>query len=85
MCPGFVHTEFHDRAGIDMTWLPEIAWLHADDVVATALADVRRGAVISTPSLRYRLGSGAARAMPRSVVRAIGAPRPIAGVRRHRH
>ncbi|WP_456825600.1 SDR family NAD(P)-dependent oxidoreductase [Cellulomonas sp. P5_E12] len=75
VCPGFVHTEFHDRAGIDMSWLPEIAWLHADDVVATALADVRRGAVISTPSVRYRLGSGAARAMPRSVVRAIGSPR----------
>ena len=85
VCPGFVHTEFHDRAGIDMSWLPEIAWLHADDVVATALADVRRGAVISTPSLRYRLGSGAARAMPRSVVRAIGAPRSIPGVRPHRH
>src|SRR6478735_4646008 len=76
VCPGFVHTEFHDRAGIDMSWLPEIAWLRADDVVATALADVRRGVVISTPSLRYRLGSGAARAMPRSVVRAIGSPRP---------
>ena len=58
-----------------MTWLPEIAWLRADDVVAAALADVRRGAVISTPSLRYRLGSGAARVMPRSVARAIGAPR----------
>ena len=75
VCPGFVHTSFHDRAGIDMTWLPEIAWLRAEDVVATALADVRRGAVISTPSLRYQLGSGAARVMPRSVARAIGAPR----------
>lgn len=76
VCPGFVHTSFHDSAGIDMTWLPEIAWLHAEDVVAAALADVRRGAVISTPSLRYRLGSGAARVMPRSWARAIGAPRP---------
>ena len=58
-----------------MTWLPEIAWLRAEDVVAAALADTRRGVVISTPSLRYRLGSGAARVMPRSVVRAIGSPR----------
>ena len=82
VCPGFVHTEFHDRAGIDMTWLPEIAWLRADDVVAAALADVRRGAVISTPSIRYRLGSAAARAMPRAVVRAIGSPRPGARGRR---
>jgi len=75
VCPGFVHTEFHDSAGIDMTWLPEIAWLRAEDVVAAALADTRRGVVISTPSLRYQLGSGAARVMPRSVARAIGAPR----------
>jgi uncharacterized protein len=75
VCPGFVHTEFHDTAGIDMTWLPEVAWLRADDVVAAALADVRRGVVISTPSVRYRLGSAAARAMPRSLARAIGSPR----------
>ncbi|WP_146904957.1 SDR family NAD(P)-dependent oxidoreductase [Cellulomonas aerilata] len=75
VCPGFVRTEFHDRAGIDMAWLPEVGWLRADDVVAAALAAVRRGAVISTPSLRYRLGSGAARVMPRSVVRAMGSPR----------
>jgi uncharacterized protein len=75
VCPGFVRTAFHDSAGIDMTWLPELAWLPADDVVASALAAVRRGAVITTPSLRYRLGSAAARAMPRSLVRAMGAPR----------
>lgn len=85
VCPGFVHTDFHDRAGIDMTWLPEIAWLRADHVVATALADTRRGAVISTPSLRYRLGSGVARVMPRSVVRAIGSRRSRSGVRRPGH
>jgi short-subunit dehydrogenase len=78
LCPGYVHTEFHERAELDMSRLPEIAWLHADDVVAAALADVRRGVVISTPSLRYRLASGVARALPRSVVRAIGSPRSVA-------
>ncbi len=77
LCPGYVHTEFHERAELDMSRLPEIAWLHADDVVAAALADVRRGVVISTPSLRYRLASGVARALPRSVVRAIGSPRSV--------
>ena len=78
LCPGFVHTEFHERAEIDMSNLPEIAWLHADDVVAAALADVRRGAVISTPSLRYQVASGVVRVLPRSVVRAIGNPRSAA-------
>ncbi|MFI2754061.1 SDR family NAD(P)-dependent oxidoreductase [Cellulomonas sp. P22] len=75
LCPGFVHTEFHARAAIDSSVLPEVAWLNADDVVATALADVRRGAVISTPSLRYRLASGVARLLPRSVIRAFGSYR----------
>ncbi|WP_066586731.1 SDR family NAD(P)-dependent oxidoreductase [Cellulomonas timonensis] len=75
LCPGFVHTEFHDRAGIDKNVLPEIAWLNADDVVAAALADVRRGVVISTPSLRYRLAAGVARLLPRSAIRAFGSYR----------
>ncbi|NLF04415.1 MAG: SDR family NAD(P)-dependent oxidoreductase, partial [Actinomycetales bacterium] len=70
--PGFVHTEFHERGGIDMSALPEVAWLNADDVVAAALADVRRGVVISTPSLRYQLASGLVRTLPRAAVRALG-------------
>jgi short-subunit dehydrogenase len=70
--PGFVRTEFHERAGLDMTALPDIVWLSADAVVAIALADVRRGAVISTPSLRYQAAAGVARLLPRSAVRALG-------------
>lgn len=70
--PGFVHTEFHERGEIDMAAYPEVAWLNAEDVVATGLADVRRGAVLSTPSLRYRTLSAAARIAPRSAVRAFG-------------
>ncbi len=69
LCPGLTHTEFHRRAGVSEQSYPEIAWLGAERVVATALADVRRGAVISTPSLRYRIASGALRVMPRSAVR----------------
>jgi len=74
LCPGFVHTEFHERAGIDNPF-PELAWLNADSVVAAALADVRRGVVISTPSLRYRTVAGVARLLPRSAVRAFGSYR----------
>jgi len=71
LCPGFVHTEFHERADLDMSDYPEIAWLNADAVVATALADVRRGVVISNPSLRYRAVAGFVRLLPRSAVRSI--------------
>ncbi|GII98554.1 hypothetical protein CLV28_0879 [Sediminihabitans luteus] len=71
LCPGFVHTEFHERAEMRVDGYPEIAWLSADAVVARALADVRRGVVISTPSLRYTLASGLLRALPRRAVRAL--------------
>jgi short-subunit dehydrogenase len=70
LCPGLTHTEFHQRAGMDTGEFPQVAWLHADRVVRVALADVRRGAVISTPSLRYRMVAGALRVMPRGWVRA---------------
>lgn len=69
LCPGLTHTEFHQRAGFGRL-APELAWLDARSVVSTALADVRRGAVISTPSLRYTLASGLLRLLPRRVVRA---------------
>lgn len=72
LSPGLTHTEFHDRAGLVSDGYPEVAWLSAERVVATALADVRRGAVLSTPSLRYRLASGLLRTLPRSAVRRIG-------------
>lgn len=72
LCPGFVRTEFHDRAGLDMGSVPSAGWLDAPSVVAQALADVRRGVVISTPSLRYKAGSALLRILPRSAVRAIG-------------
>jgi len=71
LCPGLVHTEFHERAGLEYSELPELAWLNADQVVAAALADVRRGVVISTPSLRYAVASGLARILPRKVIRAV--------------
>jgi uncharacterized protein len=77
LCPGLVHTEFHERAGLSRDGFPEVAWLDAESVVAAALADVRRGAVISTPSLRYSLVSGVARVLPRAAVRALSGDRRL--------
>src|SRR4051794_4780527 len=37
LCPGFVHTEFHERGAIEVSAYPEIAWLNAEDVVAKGL------------------------------------------------
>ena len=76
VAPGFTHTEFHARAGIsESSIVPEWGWLDASDVVRAALEDVRRGVVLSTPSVRYKVASAALRVMPRWVVRAIGSYR----------
>jgi short-subunit dehydrogenase len=69
VCPGFVHTEFHARAGIDMAKLPSFMWLEVDDVVSASLADVAAGKVISVPSLQYKALVGASRLIPRGLVR----------------
>lgn len=70
VCPGYVHTEFHRRAGIDMTKLPSFLWLEVDDVVRESLADIARGKVISVPGLQYKLLTGGARMLPRNLARA---------------
>jgi short-subunit dehydrogenase len=71
LCPGFVRTEFHQRAGIRMSQVPAVGWLDADDVVDACLADVRRGRVVSVPSARYKAAVALARLAPRGAVRRV--------------
>ncbi|GAB6903833.1 SDR family NAD(P)-dependent oxidoreductase [Kineosporia succinea] len=73
LCPGFVRTEFHARAAIDMSRAPGFVWLEADHVVDQALRDLRRDVVVSVPSLRYRAVVVAAKLLPRSLVRRVAA------------
>jgi len=54
LCPGFVRTEFHSRAGMDVGTRSSGWWLDPDDLVEDCLADVRRGRAVSVPSRRYR-------------------------------
>ena len=73
VAPGFVHTEFHDRAGLDMSKVPGVLWLEADRVVADALRDHRAGKVVSVPGARYKAIVVASRLVPRSAARRVTA------------
>lgn len=71
LCPGFVRTEFHRRAGIDMSSTPNLLWLDVDRVVRTSLADLEAGKVRSIPGLQYKVLATAGRLVPQNLVRKI--------------
>jgi short-subunit dehydrogenase len=68
LCPGFVHTEFHDRARMNVSAIPAPFWLDADRVVADALRDFRRGVTVSIPGARYKVLVGLGKLIPRNLV-----------------
>jgi short-subunit dehydrogenase len=69
LVPGFTRTEFHDRAGDDMSDLPGAMWLDADRVVADCLRDLRRGRPRSVPGLPYKALLAVPRLLPRALLR----------------
>jgi uncharacterized protein len=69
VCPGFTHTEFHERAHADMSHVPQRMWLEASSVVAEGLADAAKGRAISVPSRQYKGLVLGARLAPRPVLR----------------
>ncbi|MGO2541887.1 SDR family NAD(P)-dependent oxidoreductase [Specibacter sp. AOP5-B1-6] len=64
VCPGFVHTEFHERMGANMGRVKSWMWLNADQVVREGLADNAAGKAVSIPSRRYATLMGLARLVP---------------------
>jgi short-subunit dehydrogenase len=67
LCPGFVHTEFHERAGMNMDGIPGFMWLDQDLVIDTALRDLRRGVQVSVPGAQYKALVGLGRLVPRGL------------------
>lgn len=68
LCPGFVRTEFHQRAHLNVSRVPKWMWLDAGQVVDAALHDWERGKAISVPSLRYKVLTQIARYAPPALV-----------------
>ncbi|HHV20225.1 MAG TPA: SDR family oxidoreductase [Propionibacterium sp.] len=69
LCPGWVHTEFHDRAAINASSIPSWAWIDKAVLVREALADAERGKVISVPTVGWNIAAMAARIAPRPIIR----------------
>ena len=69
LCPGFTHTEFHQRGGMDVSHLPDWMWLDAPDLVRGALADFRRGKPVSVPGAQYKTIRVLTSVLPRPLVR----------------
>jgi short-subunit dehydrogenase len=68
LCPGFVRTEFHQRAGMRTDNIPNWMWLDADKLVAAALADLARGRTLSIPDPRYKALMGLVKVTPRGLL-----------------
>lgn len=57
LCPGFTHTEFHDRMQIDKTQgIPAWVWLSAEDVVRDSLENAfGHGSTVVIPNWKYKM------------------------------
>lgn len=75
LCPGFTHTEFHQRASLDMSRFPDWAWLEAEDVVEASMADLARGRVVCIPGRRYRAFVALVRHLPLRLLPVLGSRR----------
>lgn len=74
VCPGFTHTGFHERMGLEPgnEGVPSALWLDASDVVSESLRDVARGKAVSVPSLRYKALVALTRLVPPSIAARVG-------------
>ncbi len=72
LCPGFVRTELHQRAGIDMGRRRGPLWSEPGDAVDACMADLARGRVVSVPGLAYKVVVGLIDVLPRGLIRRLG-------------
>jgi hypothetical protein len=84
LCPGYVRTDFHPRAGLDMSYLPRWAWIKDDRLVKRCLADVGRRKALSVPTLRYTLAVFILRHAPLWIVLGAGRRRAVKRAKAYR-
>jgi len=71
LCPGYTRTEFHQRANMHISTIPNWMWLDVDRVVEKALKDFFANKPVSVPGIQYKFLSFVAQYLPRPLVRVI--------------
>lgn len=65
LCPGLTRTEFQERGHIDVSSLPDFAWMSAEEVVRISLANLSPGSgVVLVPGLLNQAMALASSAVP---------------------
>lgn len=72
VCPGFVHTEFHERMGASTNGIPNWMWLEPEQVVREGLQDSLAGKGVSIPSKRYAALVNLTKFVPDKLASAVG-------------
>jgi short-subunit dehydrogenase len=72
LAPGFTHTQFHERAGIDNTGgMPEFVWQTPEDVVNAALKAYDRGRAVCIPGAMNGVAAAFSATMPAGISRRV--------------
>jgi short-subunit dehydrogenase len=74
VCPGYTHTNFHERMGLPPgeEGIPAALWLDARDVVSQSLRDAARRVAVSVPSFRYKALVALTRFAPPALAARVG-------------
>ena len=73
VCPGYTRTEFQERAGLDMSGIPEFLWQNAHEVAEIALAGLRKGKAVVVPGGWNRALVSVASVLPDVATRKVAA------------
>ena len=69
LCPGYILTEFHDKAGVDRARISASWWMSPDFVVNESLREFDRRTVFVIPGWRYKLLVWMLRLLPGGLTR----------------
>lgn len=71
VCPGYTHTEFHARAGVDPRRVPELLWQDPEAVARAALDALERGRAVCVPGVLNRAAAVLSPRAPRILSRKV--------------